>query len=259
MNQIAIANTGGMRNTRTCVDWSKRYRPEKILEERGFEVKETVKETKALAKMEEEFARYPLINTITDIGYAMAKEIAKKIDYTAEEVKNFSIISVKFQDDKDFDGRIAKFLRAFVEVSKEKDFTIITKYFNKRLSLFGRTTKNITIEGDVDCIGGCMSGGRIIVKGNAGDSVGGSMLDGEIIIEGNVGEGVGKFMHKGKIIVNGNAGQYAGFSMKGGEIHLNGDYVSISEHIFGGRIYHKGELLVDKDSIWNKLLGRLFH
>jgi hypothetical protein len=37
-----------------------------------------------------------------------------------------------------------------------------------------------------------------------------------------------------------------GHDMKGGEVHFNGDYEGISDEIKGGKIYHKGKLIVDK-------------
>jgi len=34
--------------------------------------------------------------------------------------------------------------------------------------------------------------------------------------------------------------------MKGGEIHVNGEIEGLGEDIKGGRIYHKGKLIVNK-------------
>jgi formylmethanofuran dehydrogenase subunit C len=48
-------------------------------------------------------------------------------------------------------------------------------------------------------------------------------------------------MCNGSIRIKGNAGKEVGSEMSGGEIHLEGDFKSISKHIPGGRIFHKGK------------------
>jgi hypothetical protein len=53
-------------------------------------------------------------------------------------------------------------------------------------------------------------------------------------------------MEKGSITVIGDAGNNIGEGMRGGEIHLEGDCSGLSGSIVGGRIYHKGNLIVDK-------------
>lgn len=143
----------------------------------------------------------------------------------------------------------------------------------------------IIVEGDVDLsLGFSMKGGRIVVKGNApygtgvymeggtiivegnaGDTIGSHMKGGTIIIKGNAGSSVGPNMDGGTIIVEGDAGDYVGYSfhsyhnygrsdklgatgaMEGGEIHILGDVGdTIYEFIKGGKIYHKGKLIVNK-------------
>lgn len=122
-----------------------------------------------------------------------------------------------------------------------------------------------------DSCGNHMSKGCIMVKGDAGNGAGKGMGGGIIIIEGNAGDRCGAssgwdayeyggevpgqisgdgnpekvFMTGGKIIVNGNVGMKLGDEMKGGEIWVYGDIGSIG-NVEHGKIYHKGELVVDK-------------
>ena len=72
------------------------------------------------------------------------------------------------------------------------------------------------------------------------------MKGGELIINGDCVDEVGYVMEGGKITVNGDAGQEVGQHMRGGEIHLNGTYKWISRLVDGGKIFHKGKLIVDR-------------
>jgi len=121
---------------------------------------------------------------------------------------------------------------------------------NSRLNLgFYMNSGKLTLVGNAFNQAGLnMHGGELIIKGNVTYNLGEFMEDGKIILEGNAGEDVGGYMYGGIIIVNGNAGKHVGSHMKGGEIHLNGDYESLSNKIEGGKIYHKGELILEKDS-----------
>jgi hypothetical protein len=96
-------------------------------------------------------------------------------------------------------------------------------------------------------LGNTMMGGKIHVEKNVGNFAGRGMTGGHIIIDGNVcWERLGWEMKGGKIEVRGFAGHNVGSEMEGGEIHLLGEVGSVSENISGGRIYHKGKLIVDK-------------
>ncbi len=107
--------------------------------------------------------------------------------------------------------------------------------------------------------------GGIIVKEDAGDEAGASMESGSIAIGRNAGDYLGQGMAGGEISVARDAGDMAGIGMKGGiiriagnsgaelgkgmagrEIHVGGEIESVSDSILGGRIYHKGRLIVDK-------------
>jgi hypothetical protein len=117
-----------------------------------------------------------------------------------------------------------------------------------------------------DTLGMFMKGGSIIVAGNIGDDAGWSMDAGAITVKGNAGENLGRNMRGGVISVNGDAGESVGLAMKngiitvggdagdnvclnmeGGEVHINGSvFGSIYDGFIGGRIFHKGELIIDK-------------
>ncbi len=101
-----------------------------------------------------------------------------------------------------------------------------------------------------ETIGYDMAGGSILVNGNAGDEVGHEMRGGDIIVTGDTGLRTGIMMHGGKVTVNGHAALFAGEAMRGGELYLNGTFSDFKEvlalNAVNGRIFHKGELIVDK-------------
>mgnify|MGYP005646384597 FL=1 len=59
------------------------------------------------------------------------------------------------------------------------------------------------LDGCGDDLGSFMSGGLIVVRGNAGLRVGGGMSGGIIVVDGDIGNDPGAGMTGGKIIVNG--------------------------------------------------------
>lgn len=65
-----------------------------------------------------------------------------------------------------------------------------------------------------------ISGGLVIVDGNAGDRAGDKMRRGVMLIKGNVGDYCGSRMIAGTIAIVGNAGEGIGFSMQRGTILL---------------------------------------
>jgi glutamate synthase domain-containing protein 3 len=105
----------------------------------------------------------------------------------------------------------------------------------------------ITVNGNAAyAVGRAMSGGDIIILGSASNEVGKEMKGGTITVKGNAGRRIGDEMRGGIISVEGNAGNCLGRRMKGGEIHIEGKIGSIAEDIICGKIFHKGELIVDK-------------
>jgi formylmethanofuran dehydrogenase subunit C len=109
----------------------------------------------------------------------------------------------------------------------------------------------ITVLGDAKgYVGSNMEGGEIIVEGNVkyywmGRECGPSMKGGSITIGGNVPGDIGWSMEGGSITILGDAKGCVGPNMREGEIHIHGKMGRIGD-VKGGRIYHKGKLIVDK-------------
>jgi len=65
-----------------------------------------------------------------------------------------------------------------------------------------------------------MSGGTVVVRGNAGDRAGDRLRRGILIVEGGAGAYLGSRMIAGTIVVFGAVGAYPGFAMKRGTLFL---------------------------------------
>ena len=111
----------------------------------------------------------------------------------------------------------------------------------------------IVIEGDVDrvkLIGYKMSGGKIVINGNAGMHVGDEMSGGEILVRGDAGSWTGMDMKGGTIVIEGNAKDHIGCTyrgkwrgMSGGMIHIKGDAGNnVGGGITGGSIVIDGNV-----------------
>ena len=97
----------------------------------------------------------------------------------------------------------------------------------------GDGDEEVRVEGDlrrVKLIGAGMTGGRLIVAGDAGMHTGAEMRGGELVVEGDVGDFAGTAMRGGRLVVRGSAGQQLGAAppgeragMRGGEILVHGD------------------------------------
>ena len=102
-----------------------------------------------------------------------------------------------------------------------------------------------------------MESGKLVINGNVNNDLGIDLKGGTIIVNGNVHvvydePNIGAGMEGGTIIINGDVSAYdkltIGGGMTGGTIIFNGeipDDVDFSQ-IKHGKIYHKGELIVDK-------------
>lgn len=88
----------------------------------------------------------------------------------------------------------------------------------------GERADKIRIRGDlswVKKIGYGMTGGRIVVEGDAGMHLGATMRGGEIIVKGNASDWLGAEMRGGLIRVKGNAGNFAGAAYHGSKHGIN--------------------------------------
>ena len=86
------------------------------------------------------------------------------------------------------------------------------------------------IEGDVgDFLGGAyganrvgISGGRVVIHGNAGNYVGHRMRRGTISIQGSCGNFMGSHLVAGTIMLSGTSGAHIGYAMRRGTLILAG-------------------------------------
>jgi formylmethanofuran dehydrogenase subunit C len=105
-----------------------------------------------------------------------------------------------------------------------------------------------------------MSGGRVVVRGNAGERAGDRLRRGLIIIEGDAGDDLGGRVIAGTIILLGEAYGRVGYLNKRGTIvlpeqyELGPTYVDCGAHHFGfARVYAKS--LTDVSRGASRLLG----
>ena len=203
-------------------DWFRNYVPESEKKIRNL----TIKEDETLKQLKETFRKFkpPWPSEDWHGGYASVVPLIRNIKYSPKDITNFSLSLTEFQDEEVFSTKAGFFLIALINESKENNFTIITEHLKHRIDRLGyHNTKNI------------------IVQGDAGDWVGARMTRGTIIVKGNTGGVAGYRMEAGTITIKGNTGNLLGDEMNGGTIFLEGEYVSISNYVKGGNIYHKGK------------------
>jgi formylmethanofuran dehydrogenase subunit C len=97
----------------------------------------------------------------------------------------------------------------------------------------GDGDEELRVAGDlrrVKFLGAGMTGGRLVVAGDAGMHTGADMRGGELVVEGDVGDFAGTGMRGGRLVVRGSAGHQLGgvhpgdrVGMRGGEILVHGD------------------------------------
>jgi hypothetical protein len=200
-------------------------------------------------------------------------QIVENLQYSAIDVEGFSLMLEEFQNENNFEEKAGIFLSALINSGNDSDYIIHTRHLTYIPACLGCfNEKNIIVKGDAgDNIGKNMRGGSITIEGNAGNQIGWRMKDGSITVGGDIGLQVGLKMKNGSITVRGDAEGWIGDGMEGGsitiegyagmevgsnmadgEIRLEGGYMYLSsdveggDPIKGGRIYHKGELIVDK-------------
>lgn len=207
----------------------------------------TVKERKTLQQLKkafEEFCRYLHEDAIDDSErhgsrdidreyHRKASQLVGGIRYTTKDVEGFSLSLAEFEGagwQREAPGR---FLSVLISNGHEKDYRIHVQDTAIPVAWLGSyNRKNIEVFGDVsDFFCYAMEGGHVTLHGNVcGGGAGQRMKNGTIVVEGNV---LGPF----------------GRGMEGGEVMINGkcDLIGLAGgHMKGGRIYHKGELVIDK-------------
>jgi glutamate synthase domain-containing protein 3 len=111
-----------------------------------------------------------------------------------------------------------------------------------------RNCKQVVVEGDLRWAAGrLMQGGRLELRGNAGQNPGWEMQDGTVIVEDGDEKNIGLEMGGGRIEVHGDAAAYVGKDMRGGEIEVRGDAN------FGAGSDMKGGELVIQESAWKHM------
>jgi hypothetical protein len=223
---------------------------------------------------------------VSDDKYNEIYHVVKTLRFTTRDVEEFILALEGFQHRERFSTKAGVFLSALINVGEESNYVIHTQHLEEPLDCLGyRNEKNIYVKGDagdgfglymrggiivVDGYGGNgighgMENGRITVNGDAGHYVGVDMKGGDIVVNGSVKVGIGQtmeggsitiggeaerelgqFMRDGSIVIRGDAGSSVGEAMEGGVIMLEGRYGSLSVIIKGGRVYHKGKLILDK-------------
>lgn len=141
--------------------------------------------------------------------YRTVLKLIEGINYSPEDITNFSIVMAAFEEEKDFPRKAGGFLSALVNTSRDNDHLIITQHLHHRPLdwLCYRNTKNVRIQGDV-------------------------------------GYGFGEDMTSGVVSITGNAPIFPSpcDGPKGGEIHIEGD-VSNFQPTKGAKLYHQGKLI----------------
>ena len=132
----------------------------------------------------------------------------------------------------------AEFIRPDTLSGKgEKEIAALTAMHGNRMvelgeffSVAGKANGEIRVEGDlgkVKYLGAGMSGGTLLISGNAGAHLGSAMTGGEIIVDGNAGDWVGPEMQGGRIVIKGNAGHMTGSGQRGSRIGMLGGEILI--------------------------------
>ena len=96
----------------------------------------------------------------------------------------------------------------------------------------GSGDEELRFEGDlrrVKFLGAGMTGGRLLVAGDAGMHTGADMRGGELVVEGDVGDFAGVGMRGGRLVVQGSAGHQLGGARPGERAGMRGGEILILE------------------------------
>ena len=141
---------------------------------------------------------------------------------------------------------------ALMNLSPEKEFEIETKRAHDYMGAWIKR-KSVTINGDVgNWLADGTDGGKIVVKGNAGNFAG-SEANGEVVIEGDAGNYAGAFLDGGILVIKGRTGAETGYMMKQGEIYVAElDLNNLSMSMRDGSIYRglPTHMQGDPEPVW---------
>ncbi len=194
-----------------------------------------------------------------EIRYRSACDLARKLDCSAKNVKEFSILLKKYEGCEGFNWS-GIFLSALINRSDDTDFEVFSKHLtgdssNTGLSGIGyKNSKNVIVVGDVfSDVGTFMKSGKLIVKENSKFEVGSDMQGGEIIIEGTASGSIGNLMQNGHIIVKGALTPWdeptnitnVGYELSGGLIEVKGVAFDLGNRQKGGKIILDGNVKND--------------
>jgi len=90
------------------------------------------------------------------------------------------------------------------------------------IEVFGDASDFVGSKLQGEAAGKGMTGGMIIIHGNAGSNVGAGMAGGTIVVEGSVRHLAGAKMAGGNIVIHGNCGRFTGARMTRGRIVVAG-------------------------------------
>jgi formylmethanofuran dehydrogenase subunit C len=194
-------------------------------EEEKASRKADVKETEAIRQMKAAWRVFNLSYEYLFIEYERMLPIVEKLQYTAKDIEEFSLVLSEFRGEENLSDKAGLFLSALINGGKESDYLIHTYHLDMPPNYLGyQNDKNITVKGDGgDFVGVFMNGGSITVKGDVRAAIGFEMNRGRILVKGCAGDGVGRQMKDGSITIEGEAKDYFGRGMKGGNITVKGD------------------------------------
>lgn len=117
----------------------------------------------------------------------------------------------------------------------------------------GRLDGELRLTGDlarVKLIGARMTGGRIVIEGNAGMHLGVGMSGGHIEVHGNAADWVGPEMTGGRITVQGSAGHMIGAAYRGSPVGIQGGEIIVHGNVGNetGNAMRRGLIAIGGDS-----------
>jgi len=196
--------------------------------------------------------------------YSLIEQRIKDIDYTLEDIDEFS----RIVSPKNFcENYVGLFFSALINNKATEGDKLMISFpsFNKLDYLAYGLNKDIelTINQSVGWnLANGMRRGRVIINGNCGNYAGESMGGGELIIKGDAGDYLGYYARNSKITVEGDIGDYLGadsrgmdFTIKGnagtdlcnfmssGKVSIGKDYISLADRTFwfGVKVYQGGK------------------